>query len=272
METLTQNDTAISPAEERQYMVIEAAMEAAEILLENGAEISRVEETFERICQHFGVRDASVFVLSNGIFATGFNHSQPQSYASVKHLPVKEVDLAKVVAVNQLSRELTKQAFSVDEVLERLRRIRVLPGRRQSIAIPATGLGSAAFCYLFGGGIKEAVPAFVIGLVLQIYLGSLCRRRSKILRITTASLLVTALALLTYRFGWIERIAQLIIGVVVPMIPGVAFVNGIRDFTQGDYIAGSVRLLDALVVFASIALGVGLMIGLYRQLGGQVWM
>ena len=51
--------------------VMEVAMTAGHILLENGAEISRVEETMERICRHFGVESESFFVLSNGIFTTG---------------------------------------------------------------------------------------------------------------------------------------------------------------------------------------------------------
>ena len=36
--------------------VIELAFCAGSLLLENGAEISRVEETMERICVYYGVR------------------------------------------------------------------------------------------------------------------------------------------------------------------------------------------------------------------------
>lgn len=35
--------------------VMEVAMEAGHILLENGAEIFRVEETINRICRHYGM-------------------------------------------------------------------------------------------------------------------------------------------------------------------------------------------------------------------------
>ncbi|MCI8925890.1 MAG: threonine/serine exporter family protein [Lachnospiraceae bacterium] len=47
--------------------VLEVAMEAGHILLENGAEIARVEETMERICRHFGVESENFFVLSNPV-------------------------------------------------------------------------------------------------------------------------------------------------------------------------------------------------------------
>lgn len=59
------------------------AVEAGHILLENGAEISRVEETMQRISAHYGVEDQSFFVLSNGIIATG------RHYASAKFIPIQ---------------------------------------------------------------------------------------------------------------------------------------------------------------------------------------
>ena len=49
---------------------LDLAYEAGSILLENGAEISRVEETMRRIATHYGVEDEDFFVLSNGIIAT----------------------------------------------------------------------------------------------------------------------------------------------------------------------------------------------------------
>ena len=54
------------------------------------------------------------------------------------------------------------------------------------------------------------------------------------------------------------------------MVPGIAFTNGIRDIADGDYIAGSVRILDAILVFFSAALGMGVLIALWNYLGGGV--
>ena len=60
-------DTAIDCDEDE---VMELAMQAGELLLENGAEIFRVEETMDRICRHYGVESASQFILMNYILAT----------------------------------------------------------------------------------------------------------------------------------------------------------------------------------------------------------
>ncbi|MBR4817806.1 MAG: threonine/serine exporter family protein, partial [Bacteroidales bacterium] len=56
---------------ERSNEILSLASDAGHILLENGAEISRVEETMKRIAGHYGEEREHFFVLSNGIFTTG---------------------------------------------------------------------------------------------------------------------------------------------------------------------------------------------------------
>ena len=80
-----------SAAGDRQE-IMEIAMRAGHILLENGAEISRVEETIDRICRHYGIQSANSFVLSNGIFSTMGNQRE-EFFARVQHIPVSGAHL-----------------------------------------------------------------------------------------------------------------------------------------------------------------------------------
>ena len=52
--------------------------------------------------------------------------------------------------------------------------------------------------------------------------------------------------------------------------PGIAFTMGIRDFVQGDYLSGTIRMIDALLIAASIAIGTGLVLGAYAAWTGVV--
>ena len=70
--------------------------------------------------------------------------------------------------------------------------------------------------------------------------------------------------------GFGEDINHMIIGSIIPLVPGVPFTNGIRDIADGDYISGAVRLLDAMLVFLCVAIGVGVMFTVYRRLMGGV--
>ena len=109
--------------ENREKEVMEAAIQAGHLLLENGAEISRVEETMERIFRYYGVESGSTFVLSNGIFATA-GSSKESFFAKVEHIPVSGTHLNRVAAVNQLSREIEEGRYSPAEAAERLNAIR----------------------------------------------------------------------------------------------------------------------------------------------------
>lgn len=78
--------------------------------------------------------------------------------------------------------------------------------------------------------------------------------------------MVTLISILMYEIGVGQHLNQMIIGSIIPLMPGVSFTNAIRDIADGDYIAGSVRMLDAILVFLCIAMGVGLVITGYHRL------
>lgn len=253
--------------------LLEVAMTAGHILLENGAEIARVEETMERICRYFGARTENFFVLSNGIFVTGNGNAEGGGgqYAKVQHIPVKGAQLDKVVAVNQLSREVEEGRYSIEQVREKLEQIQRMPGKSFSIQVLASGVGSACFCYLLGGSLIDSAVALVAGFVLYMFVLTVSRSRmTKITKNICGGALVTLLCILSYRLGFGEHLSNMIIGAIIPLVPGVAFTNGIRDIADGDYISGAVRLLDAILVFLCVAIGVGVMFLVYHRTFGGV--
>ena len=99
--------------------VMQVATDAGHIMLENGAEIFRVEETMERITRHYGIDSGHFFVLSNGIITSGGT-----SYSNVEFIPFKGAQLEKVVEVNRLSREIEAGCCSLMNARSRLAEIR----------------------------------------------------------------------------------------------------------------------------------------------------
>lgn len=249
--------------------VIEAAMRAGQILLASGAEISRVEETMDRICKYYGIESANAFVLSNGIFTT-MGSRREEVFAKVQHIPVSGAHLNRVAAVNQLSREIVEGKHTIDELDQCLDDIENMPGKRDIVQILASAVGSATFCYLLGGDLADSAAAFVSGFLLYIYILRFSGRLSKIVTNIVGSALVTFICMVLYHLHFGHHISSMIIGSVIPLVPGVAFTNAIRDIADGDYISGTVRMIDAMLVFLSIAMGVGLMFTLYHRITGGV--
>lgn len=247
--------------------VLEFSAEAGRILLENGAEISRVEETMERICSHYQVHSEHLFILSNGIFLSGeIGNDTP--YAHVQHVPVQCPQLEKVIAVNQLSREVEADQHSFPEAQARLAAIQAIRPPSVFRQILASGVGSACFCFLFGGSLADSACAFLAGFLLYLFMLKLAVRLSKIVGTIAGGILLTGVCILCSYAGLGDNLDRMIIGAIIPLIPGVPFTNGIRDIADGDYISGSVRLLDALLTFLCIAIGVGIALTGYHQIAG----
>ena len=239
---------------ESAHEVLETASLAGHILLENGAEIARVEETMERIASHYDIGSRNFFVLSNGIFTTGHDN-----FAKVEFIPFKGAQLERVVSVNQVSRDICDGKFaSLSDARKKLAQIRgtCKSGLEQIIG---SAVGSAGFCIIFGGGLADAAAAFIAGLLLWVFvLFVSAPYMTKMVGNIIGGMFGTVLCILFYKAGFGNSLGNMIAGALIPLIPGVPFINGIRDLANEDYIAGITRLEDAVLVFLSIALGASL--------------
>ncbi|MBO7608907.1 MAG: threonine/serine exporter family protein [Muribaculaceae bacterium] len=245
--------------------VLDVASQAGHILLENGAEISRVEDIMSRIASHYGVDSGNFFVLSNGIFTTGHANKvsksggQASTYANVEFIPIRGIQLSKVVAVNRLSYEIAAGKASLAEARNRLSAIRKSVSKPAWEQILGSGIGASAFCAVFGGGWSDCGAALIVGLLLYAFvLGISSRYLSNIVSGICNALLATLLCIISWRVEFGGSLANIVIGAIMPLIPGVPFVNGVRDLANSDYLAGFTRLTDAMLGFFCIAVGVSL--------------
>ena len=245
--------------------VLEVASEAGHILLENGAEISRVEDIMARIATHFGVDSGNFFVLSNGIFTTGQAEKvskaggQASTYANVEFIPLRGIQLSKVRSVNQLSYDIAAGKCSLEEARERLHLIRQAPPKPAWEQMLGSAFGAAGFCAVFGGGFLDCAAALVVGFLLSVFILYVSSRYfSKIVGGICNALVATLLCIASWRIGFGDSLSNIIIGAIMPLIPGVPFVNGVRDLANSDYLAGLTRLTDAMLGFFCIAMGVSL--------------
>jgi len=253
--------------------VLDFAMKAGRVLLENGAEITRVEDTMQRIAKAFGVEHDSFFVLSNGIFTTGWDaeNTMPGSFAKVAHIPLRGIRMDRIIAVNQLSREICEGKYSLEKAAFRLNTIRESKGKPVWSQLLAAALGSSAFSIIFGGSLSDAFVSGIAGLFVWLFMLYAAEPYlSKITGNIIAAAIATGMCLLLRRFGLGSNLGQMVIGAVITLIPGVALTNGVHDIAEADYISGIVRLLDALLGFICVGVGVGIVFILYHQVTGGV--
>ena len=85
------------PDAEQRRRIMDFIMAAGQTLLENGAEVFRVEQTMEIMAASFHLREFHVYVLTNGIFAS----AGTAEMSEVRNVPTRTTHLGRVAAVNQ---------------------------------------------------------------------------------------------------------------------------------------------------------------------------
>lgn len=250
--------------------ILTLAVEIGDVLLRNGGEIYRVEDTILRILHAYGVENYDVYVLSNGIFASA-NENKEDNCSIVRHVPLGNVHLGKIAAINQLSREIAAQECTVEEAWKKLEDCKKLPSARPHTACIFCGIGCACFCYIFGGKLWDAFFTFIFGILLKSMLLHMEKRKnSKFITNILGSAFVTAGSLLLLNLGLPVLQDKIVIGGIMPLVPGIALTTSIRDLFNGDYLSGAIHLIDALLTAMCIAVGVGAVIIVYRYIPGGV--
>lgn len=245
-------------------------LDAGQTLLENGSEVFRVQQTMEIMARSLGLEDFNVYVLTNGIFASA--RSPDSSESLTRHVPLVSIHLGRVEAVNELSRELAAGKLNLDEAEQRLQDARALPPAPPRVLRLAGAAGAACFGYLFGGGLAEALVAGIAGYLEVVVSQQLSAHKiNRIFTIIVAAVVVTACAI-SMRLLLLPglQVNFAIIGALMVLTPGVALTMGIRDILNADYLSGSIRLLDAVLVAGSIACGVAIAWLAARGLGVTV--
>lgn len=248
--------------------ILNLAVSTGEVLLKNGGEIYRVQETVSRILETYGIEDYNVFVITNGIFATV--HEQKEDASSmVRYVTIGDTDLQRVADINQLSREICSGTCSVEQAYERLEECKRTRKPAKWACVLACGMGSASFCYLFGGRPYDSFVSFFLGMILEVFLLTASRHHaSKFILNIIGSAIMTAGSLFLYVAGTGIWFNNVIIGGIIPLLPGVAMTMAIRDLFAGDYLSGGIRLIDSLLTGMCIAIGVGATIKIFQFITG----
>ena len=236
--------------------IVTLAVELADVMLRNGGEIYRIEDTVIHILKAYEVESFDVYVLSNGIFASA-NENKEDSCSMIRHVPLGGVNLAKISSVNQIARDLCKHNCTIEEAWERLEQAKNLPTYSNIAQLFFCGLGSACYTFLFGGGSLDFFFSFFIGFAEQWVLMFLAKHKfSRFLKNVFASGFVSLCSILILMTGVPILQDKIVIGAIMPLVPGITFTTSIRDFHNGDYLSGTIHLIDALLTALCVAVGI----------------
>lgn len=245
--------------------VLNFSCEMGRQLLQNGAEIYRVEESIHRLLEAYGCQQIEVFAIPSCIIL----NIQEGEHNYTKSVRIKgaSIDLQKLGLLNALCREICGETPTVEESWERLQEILDKPIYSARVSYLAYGFVAFFFTLFWGGNWLDAVVAFPCGLLVKAVSGSMRRARANVFFTNLVTSMLLALGpLLLAKMGMSIRLDKIIIGTIMLLVPGVAITNVMRDVLAGDFLTALTRFAEVLIVALGITVGVAMAITGVRML------
>lgn len=235
-------------------LVLNTCLKAGKIMMESGSEVYRVEDTMKRIALNAGLDDIQTYVTATGLIV-GFPSEQN---SQVIQITPQSINLEKVTAVNQGSRQFADGELSLPEFYHYLEEVdQDTPDFPYIWKIISAGIVSSTLMIILNGTWFDFIPTFIIGMIgfgVHTFFGN--KLQMKFLNDFAAALIIGCLALLTVSTSFARDVNSLIIGSIMPLVPGLAITNAFRDIMAGHLISGVAHGTEALFIAGAIGGGI----------------
>ena len=233
------------------------------LLIQNGAESYRAEDTIERICKSVSnISNVSAYALPSAIFIS--MEFEGETLSNFRKITIADTNLYKIDRVNSFSREFVSSDFSIKEAYDKLFEIDNTEEKKEKIYLSG-GIAASFFSVLFGGDLKDFFASFFIGILIPIILDKLSHFKLSFFVNNIICAFITSILAITFvHFNFGSNIDNIIIGVIMLLVPGVAITNSVRDIMSGEFITGAITMIKAFFIALAIAFGVGVGLKIMR--------
>lgn len=248
--------------------LVNTAADMGNLLIENGAEISRAEESMRRLFSAYGQEKGEVFAIPTFI-SVSISTPDGRPITAIRRIPTRKVDMNRVDRANDLCRRVCRTKPEFEAVERDIRHIASLPSVPFWAETIAFAFVAAAFTLFYGGTPADAGVAFLCGAAIKPIWRMLDHFHvNQFFVYIAASFVPAVIALLFAHFDAALSYDKIIIGALMNLVPGIAITDFMRDIIAGDMVAGMLRFIESFLVAAGIAIGAGIALTAIRTLLG----
>ena len=244
---------AVKMTNEEHAELLDCLLDMGQLLLESGAEISRVEDTISRVALSYGTKHADVFVITS-IISISLEFSASDFVTETRRIYSSSgTDFYRIERLNDLSRRICINPVSLVEFRESLNEI-ALMHKPFLLILPGSMLAAGSFAVFFGGTLTD-------GIISSIFAVMICfmQKRLEHVSTTASNLLISfitglGVGLLCLAVPILDM-DKILIGDIMLLIPGLAMTNAVRNMLVGNTISGIIRLTECLIWALALAGG-----------------
>jgi uncharacterized membrane protein YjjP (DUF1212 family) len=246
-------------------LALDSAALAARTILESSGETYRAEETALRMCNAFHLQNVQIMAFPTGFVLTAVTDNGHET--RVFRIQERSIRLDRIDAVNSISRQAVSGQLSAREACDQLIALRAQAPLPWWLTCLYYALAAAFFTVMFGGGVSEFLMSFFVGYLVQSLQVPLIRLNipSQLQSFLLGFIAALSASLPLALFGGLQE--AVITGIIMPLLPGLAMTNAVRDTIRGDLVSGLARSAEALISAVLLSAGVAAALLLW----GMIW-
>jgi uncharacterized membrane protein YjjP (DUF1212 family) len=227
-------------------------------MINSGAEIGRVEDSMYRLCRSYGFIKVNCWVISSNIQAT-VETPDGDIFTQIRHVPGGEMNFDRLDYLNSLSRKVCRQTPDAPELRQKLDEVLARPAQPKWMHYLAGVLGGTGFAVFFNCDLADSIVAVLASLIIVTlgdYLGKI--ENNPLIFNAIISFIVEIFIILAVSFGLGHHSGNITVGVVMLLISGIGFTNGISNLLHRDTLSGIINISKAVLGATGIAIGIAL--------------
>ena len=238
--------------------ILKSLLDIGEAMVNSGAEVIRVEDTMYRLCSAYGFKKSNCWVISSNIQAT-VESPDGEIITQIRHVPAGEMNFDRLDYLNNLSRYVCANTPDAVELKAKLQEVLNRAPQPKWKHYVAGIMGGAGFAVFFNTNVMDTIVA-IIASIMIVALGDVLGKyeRNPLVYNAIISFLVEIFIILAVALGFGEHINYITVGVVMLLISGIGFTNGIRDLLHRDTLSGIVNVWNSILGATGIAIGIAL--------------
>ena len=239
-------------------LIIDTVLLAGKIMIENGADMARVDDTLQRIARNAGIQSPRIFETTTGIMMSiqGGENSQVES------IDKRRIYLERISRVNDASRAFQAKKLTLQQMYDRLVILdKSTPDFRPVLKVIAAALIGGTLEVVYGGRWSDMLLTMgiaALGYTSYVILNRFFR--TEFASEFIAAMVIGICGISAVKAHWGMNMGMIITGGIMPLVPGVLLTNAVRDLLAGHILSGASRMIEGLITACALGMGLALVL------------
>ena len=238
--------------------LLSAVLDLGKAMIVNGAEVWKVEEILNGICDAYSLNEHDILVLGKSLQAT-VQTGDGQLITQIKRIGSTGYDDDKLEKLFKVAHRVLESPVDSKVLKEQIREITESPGNPFWMTLLGCIISTCSFMLFFNGDIRDIIVTAVLAAAVQKILRHVMKDLNNAMAANAvAAFDVGLFVLLLAQLGAVRRPGSVITAEIMLLLSGLGITNGFRNLLHNDVLSGMTDTINAFLGTMGIVIGITL--------------